>query len=294
MMVKSSWGWILATGVILAVITDVATADEFPGQEVSIQGFTYRGTGCKQGSVASNIATDGKAMTVLFSDYIVDTSPRDGRPARKACDIDVKLKTPSGWSFAVFGVQVRGYASIEAGAVGVQQSASGFGSRPPQAIGRLKLDGAFDGDYENFTDMPLTAVEWSPCGQDRVRNFNLKTFITVRPKNGFRDTDGDNDTGGSGQVFPKGMMTIDSLDGSLEHQYTIAWRRCQRQGTKVEATCRLKVGQREYVGSAVANNMQRAKADATDKAVNTCKLGARPNQASKCKPQRTICSFAEL
>lgn len=293
-MIKSSWGWILAAGVILAVITDVATADEFPGQDVSIQSFNYRGTGCKQGTVASNVASDGKAMTLIFSDYIVDSSARDGRPARKACDIDVKLKTPSGWSFAVFGVQIRGFASIEPGAVGVQQSASSFGARPPQAIGRVKLNGAFDGDYENFTDLPLTTVEWSPCGVDRIRNFNLKTFITVRPKNGFRDNDGDNDNPNAGHNLPQGMMTIDSLDGNLEHQYTIAWRRCMRQGNKVEATCRLKAGQREFTGTAVGSNMPRAKVAATDKVVTTCKLGARPALASKCKPARAICSFAEL
>jgi hypothetical protein len=294
MVTNRSWGWILCAGAAIAIITDVAVGDEFPGQEVTIQELKHRGTGCRDGSVAHNISPDGKAMTLLFADYVVDSSERDGRPSRKACDIDVKMKIPSGWAFTLFGVQVRGYASIERGAVGVQQSAAGFGGRPPQAIGRLKLEGAFDGDYENFSDLPLTTVEWSPCGTDRVRNFNLKTFITVRPKNGFRDTDGDVDNPNAGQNLPKGMMTIDSLDGSLEHQYTIAWRRCQRQGNKVEATCRLKVGQREYTGTAVANNHQRAKVEATDKAVNTCKLSARPQQRSKCKPARAICSYAEL
>ncbi len=289
--------WLMA-GLILQVLATSATAtaqDQPPRGEVTIGRVDYRGNGCKDGSAVYNISPDGKAMTVLFADYVVDSSARRGRPARKICDLDVQLNIPDGWSFSVFAVDVRGYASLQPGVVGVQKVFASFGRIQPQQIGRQRLVGPYDDNYVNHSEVGLEAAEWSRCNTGRTQKFNLKTAVTVRPQAGFNDEDGDND-GGTG-TFPSGFMTIDSLDGRLVHVYGIAWKRCgaaAEPGDAARATCRLSAGaQRTFTESATGPRRVRAKDKARDKVLNTCRLALPAGQANQfCREERVQCEVS--
>src|SRR5689334_14736144 len=91
----------------LVLFASPAFGQETPGAgTVSIERLAHRGTGCRPGTVAQSIASDNRQFTLLFSDYLVDTSSRGGRPARKHCDLDVDVHVPEGWQFTVYGVQV--------------------------------------------------------------------------------------------------------------------------------------------------------------------------------------------
>lgn len=285
--------------LLFAAATSAMAQDRPTSSEVGLEAITYRGSGCRQGTVAQTISPDTQAFTLLFSDYLVDTSPRDGRPARRACDIDVTMRVPAGWSFTVYGLQVRGYASLEDGAIGVQKAASSFGAMPAQEIGRIRLEGPYNDDYQLSSNLPLDALEWSRCGgHERTRRFNLKTAITVRPRRGFSDVQGDVDDPALGRSFPRGLLTVDAIDGALAHEYRIGWRRCDDDTGPDVATCSITVGQganqRAFSETKRGHSQQRAKQKATDKVVQTCQaaLHNRPGQREQCRPERAVCSFS--
>ena len=288
------FGWML-------LVATTATAQNLPpAGQFGLEALTYRGSGCRSGTVASSITADAQAFTLLFSDYLVDTSPRDGRPARRACDVDVTMKVPAGWSFTIFGLQIRGYASLESGAIGVQKAASSFGARRPQEVGRVRLEGPYDGDYQLYSKLALNAVEWSRCGgRDRTRRFNLKTAITVRPKRGFDDHQGDSDNPGLGRDLPRGMLTVDAIDGALLHRYQIAWRRCDARSGAFTAACSLTVGEaanpRVLSDQQRAETHHRAKVLATNRILQACQTASfnRNSRRLYCNPARVSCSFSQ-
>jgi len=218
--------WICAAVLSVSLLGPRLMADAATAHPSGIEGIDYRGTGCPEGSVAANLAPDAQTMTLIFSAFAVDTSTRSGRPMRKVCVINIAMGTEPGWQFTLFGVNVRGYANIQSGAVGVQQVLHSFGQGSGQAIGRQQLIGPFDNNFSSYSELPLAAAEWSPCDSGRHRRFHLRTSITVRPRLGFRDSDGEQDDGGKGPNFPYGYMTIDSIDGGMVQQYQVGWRRC--------------------------------------------------------------------
>jgi hypothetical protein len=273
--------------------------DDFPANEVRIESIQHAGSGCRPGSVASNISPDAMAMTVLFSDYIVDTSDRNGRPARKNCDLQIKLKVPAGWAFSILGHHVRGFVSLEEGTIATQGTTvtplRGAGAR--HALDDLKIPGAFDGDYENFSEVAITRANWFACSTG-VQELSLNTFISVRPRAGFTNNDGDRDNPGLGRNFPVGMITIDSVDNAIGQTYSLSWRKCDggvmRPIDSYRAVCRIDGPRRQvFSGQAIDANPMKAKLNATEKAVSACKLamGNRPNQQRLCAPQRAACSF---
>ena len=218
--------WIFAALMVVSWLCPRLLADAPSTHPSGIESISYRGTGCPEGSVAANLAPDAQTMTLIFSSFAVDTSTRSGRPMRKVCAINIAMRTEPGWQFTLFGVDVRGYANIQAGAVGVQQVLHSFGEGDGQSIGRQQLIGPFDNNFSSHSELPLAAVEWSPCDSGRHRRFHLRASITVRPRLGFRDSDGEQDDAGKGPSFPYGYMTVDSIDGGMVQQYQVAWRRC--------------------------------------------------------------------
>lgn len=191
----------------------------------TIEGLDYRGSGCREGTVVSNMSPDGQAFTLIFSDYTVDSSVHSGRARRRSCDLVLKVAVPQNKSFAVFSFQVRGFAALEPGAIGVihtRTSLSGGG----REVGRLRLEGPFNDDFTVQSAQSLHQVEWSPCGRERTRKLRLSTATVVRPKMDFGDDDGERDDARRGGGYPAGTISFDSIDGGVVQRYGLVWRAC--------------------------------------------------------------------
>jgi hypothetical protein len=275
-----------------------ALAQDLPVEQVRVQQIQYRGTGCKPGSVATNLAPDAQALTMMFADYRVETGSRDGRPARKSCDLDVTMSVPSGWSFALLAYQVRGYASLERGVVATQGTsllARHNGRR--QEMGSLDIRGAYDDTYMNSVETPMQLLNWSACGA-ASSSVTFNTFISVRPQQGFRPDQGERDDPRLGRALPQGMITIDSVDHTVNTLYAFTWRKCDDDGSHqtpadVTATCMLHAGNRQFRERATDDDQARAKIAATTKVVDACRLGmrGRPDANRACQPERVLCSY---
>lgn len=110
----------LFTGLAAAspVIVD-ALADGPSGHEVQITGLAFAGSGCPAGSVSGQLSSDLTTITLLYASFVAQAG--NNIPAsnyRKNCQLNVKLKYPSGWQFSVFKADYRGYAQIPKGDTG--------------------------------------------------------------------------------------------------------------------------------------------------------------------------------
>lgn len=199
--------WILPFATF--IITSTAEA-EVP-QYVRIRSFSYNGSGCPIGSVAENVAPDYTAFTLLFSSYTAEVGP--GIPfalKRKNCQINIDLDFPSGWSYSVFKVDYRGYISAQPGVLGTHQALYYFQGSGQTARLRTNIPGPVDRNYQVSDRFDLQTSVWSPCGATRALNLNSE----VRLEN-------------TRNPYGAGLMTLDSVDGSVAMVYGMQWRRCR-------------------------------------------------------------------
>jgi hypothetical protein len=208
-------GWMVAV-MMMALVAAVAARAESPDpSQIYIEKINHNGNGCRPGSVASLVAPGAEAFTLLFDDYIVDTSNRGhrdrdedrepgGNAAQKHCNISLDMHVPDGWAFTLHTLDVRGFANLPAKATGFQRTTYFFkGSE--REVGKLELKGPKSEDYFHRTSTPLSQAEWSPC-KGRARNLQIRTSIRVQGK---------------------GLLTVDSTDGEFKQRYGIAWKKCR-------------------------------------------------------------------
>ncbi len=265
---------------------------------ISITGVSYNGTGCPGGSVASLLSPDNGALTLLFDEYVVDTSNGHGGTDQKSCTVRLQLEGPVGWEYSLFALDYRGYADLQAGTSGSQGSKYGFGSSPKTDLGAFVIQGPFSNDYVHSVAIPLNTAGWSRCGNPNLPPLNIETKVQVQSRPASREINlassqakkSEMDLGmpisdislvkkdsaspclknisfgssgkkawvnlgcrgtfkvefnnSSGANRPQGTMTVDSLDGYVNQQYGIAWRRCldgqwvPTDGKSCDSVCR--------------------------------------------------------
>ncbi len=174
-----------------------------PG-EVYVENMTYGGSGCPAGTVADNLSPDAKAITFLFSDFNVDTPSNNGRDVKKSCQVNLQLHVPQGWTYTLFSVDYRGYVELDRASHARLRSWYKIGNDEVR-IANTSMDGPRAGDYQQRANVPLDALPWLSCSTS-------STVISISTE-----------IKGEGR---KALVTMDSLDGEVSHQYGIAWKRC--------------------------------------------------------------------
>ncbi len=166
----------------------------------------YSGNGCIPGSVSTTLSPDSKALSILFSEYIVEAVGKN-RIARKNCNVAIPIHIPQGLSVSIIQVDYRGYNGLPRGATSQLSSEYFFaGIRGPKVT--RNFYGEMDEEYTVTDRLAASAVVWSACGAD----VNLRVNSAMRVKNGSQ----------GGQSF----STVDSMDVSAGIKYLLQWRRC--------------------------------------------------------------------
>lgn len=171
-----------------------------PPGTFSIASVDAGGNGCPAGSVAANLSSDNQAFTLLFDQYIVNSQSAYDQ---KGCNLNLIMRVPLGWSFALLSVDYRGYANVAAGSTAKQYSSysySGHGGILPEQA----LTGPLSNDYFNRVMVPVSSYIWTPCNLPTI-TLQIATSLDIRGT---------------------GMVSVDSIDGEVKHQYAVAWQRC--------------------------------------------------------------------
>jgi hypothetical protein len=176
----------------------------------SIKSIQYAGTGCPAGTVAGNVSPDLKAFTLLFDGYVAEAGPGVSLAAsRKNCQLSISFTCPAGYQFALVDVDTRGFYSLDPFVTATQKTSFYFqGSAVTPSVERV-VTGSADGDYQARDTFPAAQRVWGACGASS-RALNINTQVRV-----------DNSRARNN----RGIITVDSLDGSLRETFGITWQR---------------------------------------------------------------------
>lgn len=187
-----------------AMTPAAAFADGPDPSQIVVEGLFYNGSGCAAGTVAANLSPDRQAVTLLFDSFDVATDAI----RTKICTLNFRMRVPPRWSFALFSVDSRGYASATTNASGYHNLMYRLGGSPLRTLGTIELKGEYNGDYVRHAEIPVQSTQWSSC-LSTIQNVGITIQTGVR-------------SGPGGTA----MMTVDSLDSELRHQIGLKWKHC--------------------------------------------------------------------
>ncbi|TDD23031.1 DUF4360 domain-containing protein [Actinomadura sp. KC06] len=198
----------LATATAASASIDPPAADAPPvPSKVTIGVETINGSGCPAGTTKVTPSHGNTAFTVTYDKYVAWAG--GGAPStdfRKNCQLSVQVDAPEGYTYAVVGIESRGYAHLEAGATAVRRTNYYFQGNSESQTVTHTLKGPFDDDWR-FADKTDTQGRiFKPCGKDR--NLNINTELRV-------------DAGDSAK---SSFIAMESARGNSV--YHLVWKRC--------------------------------------------------------------------
>jgi len=115
------------TGITAALTTHPVTHEEPapapPNNSIQIVGVAFAGSGCPPGSLSGGLLPDLSKLTLNYTSFIAEAGKGySAAQSRKNCQLNLKMKYPSGWQFTVAETNYRGYASIPVGGTGIARS----------------------------------------------------------------------------------------------------------------------------------------------------------------------------
>ena len=125
---------LLLGGAVAALVTAAVPAHnpsggfvDPPPDKIVINVATVNGSGCPAGTAAVAVSEDNTAFTVTYSDYLAQVGgDSDPTAFRKNCQLNLIVHVPQGFTYAIAEADYRGFASLQAGASGVQRASYYF------------------------------------------------------------------------------------------------------------------------------------------------------------------------
>ncbi|PUU75415.1 hypothetical protein B9Z19DRAFT_1031037 [Tuber borchii] len=206
----------LVLGLFACLSAAAPTPDDKPDpSQVSIEGITYAGTGCKAGSVAISLAGDYQTFTLSFDSYVASIGP--GVPfveKYKNCNLNVNIHYPPGYQYTLYTTDYTGFADLQGGVSASQTSRYWFAGFPPGVTLGTSFTGPYTKTY-SFTDtLASESFVWSPCGASTTLNINTQLLLT------------------SSDPKASGIITTDVVDLKAKpkqaYTYGIRWQKCTK------------------------------------------------------------------
>lgn len=167
------------------------------------------GSGCPANTWRTSISSDGQVFTTTFSQFELQITPAEVASVSE-CQLNIKLRSPAGLSYAVYSFYYSGYALLEEG-VNARQSANYYFQGVPLTSREVRTDlvGPRDEPYV-FSDEITTPDNfvWSPCGVER----DLQIVSRLRLQNA-----------SPGRA---GFLNVSSIDASAKMVFKLAWKKC--------------------------------------------------------------------
>ncbi|KAF2018095.1 hypothetical protein BU24DRAFT_389776 [Aaosphaeria arxii CBS 175.79] len=179
------------------------------GHEVEITGITYGGTGCPDKTVQGLLSDDRTTIALSFDAYTVQSGPSiPATERRKFCQLQLKIKKPSGFQYSIFGADYRGYASLEKGVTGTTQSTYYFSGEQNQTVIPTSFTGPMEGNYLKHDEIDAGSTVWSPCGEPGILNIKSEVRIVPMAATGLN------------------LLTVDTVDAKFTQKYFVQWQKC--------------------------------------------------------------------
>lgn len=195
---------------------DLIKGSSFNPSEIALEGVSYGGPGCPQGTVTTILSPDASELTVLFDAFDARVGA-DQSNTEMNCEVRLNIRKPRLWSYKIESVDFRGFVHLDAGVRAEQRvmfqngpSHAGFN----KSFGYQRFNGPISQNYLLTTVKPLNGPDLLSCLPAK-KNVELKIRSTVELKGG----------GGA----KGGMMTVDSADGRMIQKYRLSWISCLKE-----------------------------------------------------------------
>ncbi|MDT0345762.1 DUF4360 domain-containing protein [Streptomyces litchfieldiae] len=210
-------GILVAGGAIAALFASTVSAGsapaaaEAPPEGVRVGIETVNGSGCPAGTVGVSLSPDRGSFTVNYSEYLARVGAgADPTGFRKNCQLVLNIGSPAGWTYAVSGLDHSGYAHLERGATGEQNSAYYFqGSSGTTSVSH-DFTGPYDDEWQTSDSASMGELVWAPCGEQRFLNVNTELRV---------------DAGSSDAEHSVSFLAMRSTDVPAT-TYHLTWKRC--------------------------------------------------------------------
>jgi hypothetical protein len=198
----------LAASMLVAPAAPAESAElSAPAEKVVLDVVTVNGSGCPAGSATVQSRPDNSGFQISYSQFLaVSGQSATAVDSRKNCQINVLVKVPPGFTYAIAQAEYQGFAYLPGGATGVQAAHYYIMGTSPTAQSRADFSGPM-ADYWRTVDR-ADALVYAPCGADS--NININTELRVS-------------AGDSGATS---VMTMDSTRGSVQTLFNFSWRQC--------------------------------------------------------------------
>jgi hypothetical protein len=176
--------------------------------DISLGTPGYGGSGCPSDSVSATISPDGKALSLLFDNYIVEAGGDTGKSLdRKTCNVAIPVHVPQGRSVSVLAIDYRGFNQLPRGARSQFNVEYFFAGRSGPAFTKT-FNGPVEKDYLISNKLVAESLIWSACGED----VNLRTNSSIRVNTTRKQ---------------EAMATVDTQDVKAAIVYQLQWRDCR-------------------------------------------------------------------
>lgn len=199
-------------GLLLSLLVGLFAVSANAADDIALGEPSYGGTGCPQGSVGITLSPDAKVLSMIFDSYVAEAGKSAGKTIhRQTCNLSVPIHVPQGFSVSVLKVDYRGYVMAPKGTqatFNVEYFLKSFNGSTtgPKAT---KTFSNFDNDYLISNQLALSALVWSPCGEDV--NLRVNSSMTARTDSKKQDV----------------LATVDSVDVAGGIVYQLQWRSCK-------------------------------------------------------------------
>ncbi len=187
----------------------VARAEQPPADRIVIDVVTVNGSGCRVGTSAVAVSPDNTAFTVQFSDYAAGVGPGFGPvESRRNCQLNLRVRVPSGYTYAIAGYDHVGFLSLAQGAQAMLRSEFHFQGQSSAPLATWQFQGPREDEWQVSNRVEPAALIYAPCGEQR--SLNLNTEIRVMK--------------GASPPSATSFMSMDT--GGRAQLYQLVWKRC--------------------------------------------------------------------
>ncbi len=195
------------------LLTQTLVAAEVP-EYFEIENLSINGDGCPQDTVEKNVSSDRLSFSLVFHRYLAEigheVSPSE---ARKACQLNISLKIPKGWRFAIGSFEHRGYMRLDEGVMAEHKTLYYFQASDKVGEFSTGKKGPEEQAFFYQHQVKLQDSIWSAC--DQKRSLNIKTSMRLANLDSNR------------YPYASGLIGIDSIEGKfVDQKWGLVWSRC--------------------------------------------------------------------
>lgn len=187
------------------------------GKEIKASLKAINGSGCPTGSVTVVPYPDGTGIVLSYSSFYVQRGGTSTvMQGYQNCNLDILMKVPSGFTFAISKAVYYGYAYVLPGATARLIAKYNYQGQPATTSNHvINAKSPFDDNWTVIDEFEYANLSWAPCGEDVILTDAYE--LRVQPY------------GPSKEPTDVSFVTVNKSDHSLRTELNFTWTKCVRK-----------------------------------------------------------------